>query len=493
MSQMESGKARAQAVAILVEAMCKPTGLQYAEICAQMYKFLHQDCSIDHFNRLFRGRGTSENMFYDLDELTAFVRALTEGVAPEYRPSAEQAFRLFSLARAPLESFKRLKPFFSEDDYRAAWQPYVNIDLEDEAQRPPPDFLKPVYPSLFIGRDADLAALQRRLGANADGQRAPLSVVRGWPGVGKTALINRLVYDDDGVLRPLYPDGILWTALGPGGDAVNSLRRWARQLGALHIEPIQQPEAVIQEMRFLLQNKRVLLVIDDVWTREQGSLFRSLGSSQTTFLFTTRFTDVARYLAETDENIAFLDVLNAAEAKRLLNLFAGEASQVYAGDIDQLVETLEGLPLALRVAGRLIEQEHRLGFDVRPLLSDLQTNFRGFRDLAPADRFDEATGRTPTIGLLFRRSVQTLPQLDQWAFACIGDLAPKPATFALQTAAEICGFSEPHAVARSLAGRGLLEALGGGRFQMHYTLAMYARHLLATNLAELDEPDSAPS
>ena len=139
-------------------------------------------------------------------------------------------------------------------------------------------------------------------------------------------------------------------------------------------------------------------------------------------------------------------------------------------------------PLALRVAGALIEYEHFLDFNVKQLISDLQENFRS---LDSSDYIDEATGRTATIGMLFRRSILTLPQREQEAFACIGGFAPKPATVNLRAMTNLCGLAEPEKTVRILVGRGLLEPRGDGRFQMHYTLAMYARHLVDTELSEL--------
>ena len=60
-------------------------------------------------------------------------------------------------------------------------------------------------------------------------------------------------------------------------------------------------------------------------------------------------------------------------------------------------------------------------------------------------------------------------------FAMLGVFAPKPATFDLPAMAAVwdIGDAKPHA--RVLVERGLLEPIGGGRFQMHALLVMYAK------------------
>ena len=472
-------------IARLVTVMADRSKLKYAQIRELMSDKLKWNYDIDRFNRKFRGKETSENPHYDLEELLALIHVLTNEVSPEQRCTVHEAFQLFSLARISLADFKTLKEFFSEQDYRAAWKPYAHSEIGVDDLRKDRDFLKPIYPQVFIGRDNDLAALHYRLGVDNDAGRDALTVIRGWPGVGKTTLINRLVYDEQGRLDALYPDGILWTSLGPQGDVLQALRNWARQIGAVHIEVLQNLEDVVAQMRLALQNRRVLLVIDDVWDETQGGYFKRLGSDQTTLLFATRFTDLAYRLAEVPRNVYILPVLTPEQSFEVLRAFAPYAMQLYSSELADLVLTLEGLPLALRVAGRLIEDECFIGFDAKPLIDALQTDFRGFQDLAPSDRFDEKVGQTPTIGLLFKLSVQTLARSEQRTFTCMGAFAPKPATFDLDSMTNICALNTPEYTMRVLVGRGLVEPMGYGRFQMHYTLSLYAKHLLNTKMAEL--------
>jgi hypothetical protein len=308
-----------------------------------------------------------------------------------------------------------------------------------------------------------------------------VTVVRGWPGVGKTTLINRLIYDQSKALSLAFPDGVFWGSLGIHGDPLLLLKAWGRQLGAAEIATSEDVADAIQAIRNSIQDKNVLLVIDDVWHESHAHLLLKLRTDTTTFLFTTRFTDVASSITP---DIYVLGVLTTEQSRALLSLIAKDAIEAYADRLDSLIMALEGLPLALRVAGALFRERYLLT-DLTGLINELEQNFREFQDRAPADRFDEELGQTPTIGLLFRRSIQTLPEREQLAFACVGTFAPKPATFDIDDFVEVAELEDGAETVRILIGRGLLELLADRRLQMHYTLVMYAKHLLETNLYEL--------
>lgn len=488
MSHEAGESAHTVGISQLVEELQKRTRISYVLVRERMSEYLKlQDYDINTFNRLFRNKEPSQNTYYELKILLAYLHAVIDDVPADKRCTAEEAFRLFSMARISIDNFRVLKTLFPEAEYRAAWKPYQHLEAPTDKRENVSTFLQPPYSNIVIGREDDISRLWERLGSGPDFQQQPLTVIRGWPGVGKTTLVNRLVHDENKVLAPLYPDGILWTSLGPSGDVLQALKKWARQLGAVHVEAMHSLEDVTQNMRFALQGKRVLLVIDDVWDEKQANPFMNLQSGQTTFLFTTRFTRLALDIGVTLANVYVLEGLSIDQSLVLMQVIAPNASQAYANQLRPLIETLEGLPLALRVAGKLIEEQFFLGIDPTSLFDELQTNFRAFKDKAPSDRFDETTGQTPTIGMLFRLSLQNLPRSEQEAFACMGSFAPKPAAFNLRAIAAVCGLEDPVATVKTLVGRGLLEPQGSERFQMHYTLAMYGRHLLDTGLAELND------
>ncbi len=92
----------------------------------------------------------------------------------------------------------------------------------------------PPKPRLVVGREAVMDRLVARLCA---GTSTALSA-EGLPGVGKTTLAVALAHDPR--ILAHFADGVLWAGLGPNGDPVEALGRWA---GALHIDVSDKADA----------------------------------------------------------------------------------------------------------------------------------------------------------------------------------------------------------------------------------------------------------
>lgn len=468
-------------IAFIVEQLHERTGRKYIDVRRRMGKYLGiGEYGEDTFNRKFRRYPTSAR--YLPDEMFALVNALVDGLPSQTRCTAPEAFQLFNLASIPPEDFMTLRSLFPADEYQQAWGMYVP-QMPPSTPNATTDFLKPLYPQVFIGRDEDIQRMLTRLGALPNTTRHPLTVLRGWPGVGKTTFINALLHEP--ALNAAFPDGVLWAIMGRNGDPLAVLKQWAKQIGAQHIEAMHDGYEVAEEMRRLLDKRKILLVVDDIWEFAQGSRFKQLLGAQPTLLMTTRFTDLAERLAEVRDNVYWLGVLSEEKSLELLNVFAPTAAPAHEAEMKTLVYVLEGLPLALRVAGALVERDFILGLDVRRLVSSLTTTHELVKH--EAHHIDEATGRTPTISMLFKLSVQTLQPANQRAFACMGAFAPKPGTFDLKAVEFICELDDPGMAVRALVGRGLLEPLERGRLQMHSTLSFYAEYLLKTDLKDLNE------
>jgi hypothetical protein len=94
-----------------------------------------------------------------------------------------------------------------------------------------------------------------------------------------------------------------------------------------------------------------------------------------------------------------------------------------------LADDLEGLPLAIQVARRLLQTEHSYGFSVVTLLEDIRAGAKLIEAQAPADRTEVANDTTPTIAALLNKSTDLLDDETRDYFAYLGAFAPKPATF----------------------------------------------------------------
>lgn len=328
----------------------------------------------------------------------------------------------------------------------------------------------PPLPSLVVGREQALQDIKNRLGI--DGERRSTVVIQGLPGVGKSTLVATLAHDD--TLREQFPDGILWTSLGEEPDIAPKLQAWSN---ALDINLIQSEsvEELSARITTVVQNKRMLLIVDDVWQVAHSQFFRVNGSATST-IFTSRLNDVALALASSQLDLYNLSVLTDDAALQLLGKLTPGTVKNHPDEARELVHDLEGLPLAIQVAGRLLHAEARLGWGVTDLLDELREGARLLDAPAPSDMLQQDT--KPTIAALLKRSTDILTEETRERFALLGLFVPKPATFDLGAMQAIWDTEDPKSTARELVNRGLLEPVGGGRFQMHALLVLHAKSLL---------------
>jgi hypothetical protein len=343
-----------------------------------------------------------------------------------------------------------------------------------------PTRITPIRPDLVRGREEDANRIKARLGIPSAATKQTLTIIRGWPGVGKTTLINSLVYDE--AVMAAYGDGILWAVLGENGNPFAELVSWSRQLGIYDIANVATLEEAIIRLKAILHDKQMLLIIDDVWELNDAVPFKQVLGQSCHLIVSTRFPGVAQQLANRSEDIYLLDVLNDENAFALLRQLAPTVTAQYPTETLALVHALEGLPLAIRVAGRLLTEDSSAGFDVVSLITEIRENRRLLGAAAPDNRFDPKTGTTPTINFLLQRSTTRLDAQTRDYFARLGVFAPKPATFdlpAMQFIWEIAEENQAKTVVRTLVNRGLLEPIPKiNRFQMHSVLVIHAQSLL---------------
>ncbi|WP_163999270.1 NB-ARC domain-containing protein [Pyxidicoccus caerfyrddinensis] len=335
----------------------------------------------------------------------------------------------------------------------------------------------PPAPPLFIGRETEIRELRERAyAASRGGQHT--TIVRGWPGVGKTTLLNALAHDPE--MLKHFKDGVFWMTLGENTTAESGMATLCQQLGACEeARALALPELVLR-VRSALVAKRALLILDDAWRSDDAAAFKQVVGPGCALLVTTRFGDVARELADVPgEQIYRLGVLSDEKGLELLRRLAPTVVLQHPQPSLDLVRDLEGLPLALRVAGRLLESEANLGTDVLALMQELRESHCLLDSTAPDDRFDPRTGTTPTIQLLLKSSTDRLAPEMRERFALLGVFAPKPATFDREAMAQMWQIDDALPTIRQLVDRGLLEPLVSvGRFQMHALLVLHAKSLL---------------
>jgi hypothetical protein len=359
----------------------------------------------------------------------------------------------------------------------------IRFDLPESAYAalrdrifPAPQGIPPPFPELiFVGREEALQEVKTRVGIN--GGSAPpskTSIVRGWPGVGKTTLVSVLSRDPD--VARAYPDGVLWASLDQKPALMSILAGWGRALGRDDLLRVPTPEEAVEQLATTLQRKRMLLIVDDVWESAHGALFQQTRGADCALLITTRKSEIANLLAQTEDAVYNLPVLTEVDALKLMRILAPTVVDSYENDCLNLVRSLECLPLALHVAARLLRAESKFDWGVADLLKEITDGAAVIKAEAPADRVEGE--HIPTVTALLKKSTDVLDEHTRDCFAYLGAFAPKPATFDVAAMKAVWQVDDPKPAVRELVNHGLLEPVGSGRFQMHALLVKHARSLL---------------
>jgi hypothetical protein len=354
------------------------------------------------------------------------------------------------------------------------------IEIFAKASMALPPGCAPPVPRLIVGRDDDMRELRRRLVIGREEQKTPplqvLSAIKGWPGVGKTTIASALANDEE--ILKAYPDGVLWVSLGQEPNLLSEMAVWGRALGNEELLHARSLEEARNQLAALLRNRRMLLIIDDVWKPEDAAPF-NIGGRNCATLITTRLDGVANALAPLVSNIYRLQVLKDEDALELLKQLAPSVMKKYPYESVALVQELEGLPLALQVAGRMLNTEESYGFGVNQLIQDLQDGARLLEAKAPVEFVDLVNETTPTIAALLKKSLDRLDETTRDRYAYLGVFAPKPAMFDIEAMKFVWKVEDPKPTVKILVDRGLLEYFPEmSLYQMHALLVALAKSLL---------------
>jgi hypothetical protein len=293
--------------------------------------------------------------------------------------------------------------------------------------------------------------------------------------VGKSTSVAALAHDP--LVAQQFPDGVLWASLGETPSLLNQLQVWAQALDVPEPGRARAIDELATLLSARLRDQRVLLIVDDVWQVAHALPFR-VGGQACAMVLTTRLNEVAQALAPTAHDIYRLPVLSEVFALELLVRLTPETTREHPAAAAELVRDLEGLPLAIQVAGRLLAAEARLGWGVADLLAELRSGAGLLAARIPGELAAFGGDTSPTVAALLQRSTNSLEPVVRERFALLGLFAPKPATFGLDALAVAWDIADPRPTARTLVNRGLLEPISGGRFQTHALLMWHARALL---------------
>lgn len=339
----------------------------------------------------------------------------------------------------------------------------------------PPGIAPPSPPRIFIGREDSLQHVKRLLTVDQRSRNGEnITVIHGWPGVGKTSLVSAIGHDTE--IARTFKDGILWISLEQQPNLITAMDRWGRALGSENILKAPTVKDATAQLTALLRNRNMLLIIDDVWETGHAAAFSDAAGEECSVMITTRLLKIAEALTSDQNHTYKLPVLTEGFALMVLRILVPEVVSQNEAECRTLVRDLECLPLALHVAAGLLRSEVNLGWGVTDLIKRIREGTELINRQAPRDRI-EKDGNIPSVKVLLQRSTDVLDEQTRESFIYLGAFAPKPATFDLSALRAVWQVDDPKPIVRQLVGHGLLEPVGRGRFQMHRILVDHARSL----------------
>lgn len=325
------------------------------------------------------------------------------------------------------------------------------------AAPPPVPFQAPPAPLHFVGRAAELAALQAHL-RQPQGKR--LVALVGMGGIGKTTLAEHLAHD----LRSYFADGVLWAYVA-GTEPLDILGGWAQ---AYHYDfsGLSDVENRAAAVRGVLVDKQTLIVLDDV---RSLSRVRPLlvGGPRSAVLLTTRDLDVANAL---NAQIYPIEEMTPSDGVQLLERILGAERVAAEQDAArEICERLQNLPLAVEItAQRLHSRPRRRLSDMAERLQSVQDRL----DLAISDR---------AVRTSFMVSWESLDGALRQVFALLAVFEGR--SFAAPALANLVGLDVYTAEDRlfALTALSLLTEEEEDRYRQHPLLADFAREQLGNN------------
>ena len=340
----------------------------------------------------------------------------------------------------------------------------------DDPLLPPPmtEVAKPV------GRDAILQRLRQQLCA---GKGVVLATINGLPGVGKTTLALELAHDEQ--VREHFSDGVLWAGLGPTPDMFAILSHWCTLLGvsSQQAAKLKTIEDYSKTLRVAIGQRRLLLVIDDVWRIEAALAFK-VGGPHCAYVLTTRFPNLAQMFTAGAGKSVVLHELSPADGLTLLARLAPEVVKSEPEGARALVAAVGGLPLALTLMGRYLRGQGQSGQPrlIRAALERLRIADERLRltgQVAPLERPPSLAPAVPlSLQTVLAVSDRQLDEREQLALRALSVFPAKPNSFSEEAA--LAASDMPVEVLDALSDAGLLESSGPGRYMLHQVITDYA-------------------
>jgi len=361
---------------------------------------------------------------------------------------------------------------------------------ESGARTYPIPFQVPPLPVHFVQRPDDISEIKTQFLAEDIPDTLVVSVIHGLGGVGKSTFAASLCRTDD--VRRRFSDGVLWATFGDSPDLLALLGVWIQSLGGYFAS--STIEAAKLHLQTLLENRSVLLVMDDVWQIEHVRPFLAGGKSCRA-LITTREKVIGKFVgAQTYE----LGVLTPEQAETLLCKHLGRSLNASErATASELAQTVGYLPLALQLAAVQVAD----GVRWEELLGDLCQEIARLETLDPVEGYeeitDEAEHKRLSVTASFDFSLRRLASEMRQCFVCLGIL-PANTIITASIARAIWGLPDDRIAwdnLRVMYSKGLLLSAAPIRirqqeypaYRVHNLMYLYIRKILSQEISPAEQ------
>lgn len=332
-----------------------------------------------------------------------------------------------------------------EAQWQEAMRP-LNLGIEVTSPPSPIPLQRPARVTHFMGRSSELTQLLNEL--------APGKVVTlcGPGGIGKTALATEAIWTLAPGANPpdKFPDGIIFYSFYNQPQADSALEHIARSYGE---EPRPTPR---DAARRSLASRMTLLILDGSEAADDlNSVLDVRGNCGV--LVTSRRRGDAK---DGRRDIAPLPI---EESVSLLCAWAGERAADHAS-VKHISEIVGGLPLAVRLVGRYLDETDQDAVDYLVWLKE-----------TPLHALGQGERQLESVPLLLERSLKQVSQVARQILTIIGLLAPAP--FDREVIAAVLELPLAQITQRlgELVSYGLLRRTGSYYEVSHALIHTYAR------------------
>jgi tetratricopeptide (TPR) repeat protein len=320
----------------------------------------------------------------------------------------------------------------------------------------------PPPPGHFTGRAAVVADVIAAILAPQERFRAPVVLIHGMPGIGKTALALSVAH----AVRSRYPGGCLFVGSVTAGEPEAVLARLLRRLGVASEMIPAEPGEIRALYLSVLYRRRVLIIVDDVTSAAQVAALVPAAPACAVIATSRRRLD-----ALDDCRPVALGPLATCDAVALFRAICGRADQGSAEDLARIAAACGGVPLALRVAAARFRESGRSAAE---LAGSLECPATAWAELDDGERNVQQMLDTE-FAALTGSGQRVLAMLGVHPFRSAGRhaIAWLSGSSAQVAAAELAG----------LRGRGLIAVGPDGRASMNGLVRAFAAGLAS----QLDE------